>query len=121
MPRKREHLAQVAVFVWAALNQHRRPELEFMYAVPNGGHRHRAVAAKMKAEGQRRGVPDICLPVPRGGYHGFYLEMKIKPNRLSLEQKRYLEFLKSQGYHTDVAWSSEEAIDKIEAYLEMGE
>jgi hypothetical protein len=47
--------------------------------------------------------------------------MKIKPNRLSLEQKRYLEFLKSQGYHTDVAWSSEEAIDKIEAYLEMGE
>jgi len=24
----------------------------------------------MKAEGMRSGVPDICLPVARGGYHG---------------------------------------------------
>ena len=33
-------------------------------AVPNGGQRHPAVAAKLKAEGVRKGFPDMMLLKP---------------------------------------------------------
>jgi hypothetical protein len=31
---------------------------------------------KLKAEGVRAGVADLCLPAARRGYHGLYIEMK---------------------------------------------
>jgi hypothetical protein len=46
------------------------PEARWLYAVPNGGFRHKAVAGKMKAQGVRAGVLDFNLDVARGGYHG---------------------------------------------------
>ena len=45
-----EHDEQVALFEWAAMNRSRIPELKLMFAIPNGGHRHKAVAGKMKAD-----------------------------------------------------------------------
>lgn len=46
------------------------------FAIPNGGKRNVIVAQKMKAEGVRAGIPDLCLPVMRGGYGGMYIELK---------------------------------------------
>ena len=53
-----EHDEQVLIFKWARLSEGRWPELALLFAIPNGGHRHKAVAAKLKAEGVRAGVPD---------------------------------------------------------------
>ena len=33
--------------------------LKWIFAVPNGGHRAKSVAGKMKAEGAKAGVPDL--------------------------------------------------------------
>ena len=52
------------------------PELRFLYAVPNGGFRHKSVAGRMKAQGARAGVPDFNLDVARGPYHGLRIELK---------------------------------------------
>ena len=49
-----EHEEQAAIFAWSDAAEVEHPELRMLYAVPNGGHRHPAVAAMMKAEGQRR-------------------------------------------------------------------
>src|SRR5690348_18167176 len=46
--------------------------LRLLYAVPNGGDRNKIVAAKMKREGVKPGVPDYCLPGARSGFHGLY-------------------------------------------------
>ena len=62
-----EHQEQAALFRWAWFAQVKHPALALLYAIPNGGHRHKAVAARMKAEGVKAGVPDLCLPVARGG------------------------------------------------------
>jgi hypothetical protein len=78
-----EHDEQVALSRWVTLLQPRHPELALLHAIPNGGHRHKAVAVRLKAEGVKRGVPDLCLPVPRGGHHGLYLEMKTRQGRKS--------------------------------------
>jgi len=103
------------------------PMLKWIFAVPNGGDRHKAVAAKLKAEGVKPGVPDLCLPYPVTvdesiyfyHYHGLYIEMKSKEakGRVSPEQKKWLEYLEGVGYKVNVAWSANEAIQIIEAYL----
>ena len=54
------------------------PELAMLYAVPNGGRRDKAEAAHLKMQGVKAGVPDLCLAVPKGKYHGLYIELKVE-------------------------------------------
>ena len=112
-----EHDEQVALFRWARLAEGRYPELALLHAIPNGGARHIAVARKLKAEGVKSGVPDICLPVARGGYHGLYVELKHGSNKPTPEQQAWLERLTAEGYCAEVAWEFEGARELIEAYL----
>jgi hypothetical protein len=76
-----EHDEQVNLFHWADIMSPQYPELALLHAIPNGGKRNINVARKLKEEGQKAGVPDICLPVPRGEYHGLYIEMKYGRNK----------------------------------------
>ena len=111
---------QKALIERCRLYQGRYPELSRLYAVPNGGYRHKATAAKMKAEGQRAGVLDLALDVPRGGYHGFKLELKAQGGTVSEAQYRELVAGAAEGYKCVVAWGAEEAWREIEAYLKAG-
>lgn len=54
----------------ALLPSERFPELALLYHVPNGGSRNKIEAARLRAQGVKSGVPDLCLPVARGGNHG---------------------------------------------------
>lgn len=112
-----EHQEQVTLFRWVDLVKTGQPELSLLHAIPNGGHRHKAVAARMKAEGVRRGVPDLCLPVASGEYHGLYIEMKSHKGRLSSEQKEWADALESQGYRFQMCRSWQEAAMTIADYL----
>lgn len=38
--------------------------------------RDKATAVALKRQGVKAGVPDICLPVARNGYHGLHIELK---------------------------------------------
>lgn len=113
-----EHSEQVALMEWTALVRGRYPELDFLYAVPNGGFRQPATARKLKEEGVKPGVPDLCLPVARSGFHGFYLEMKAADGRLSDIQVRWLTALRSHGYAACVAYSFDQARQLLVDYLE---
>ncbi len=114
-----EHEEQKALFRWAEAARYQHPELALLYAIPNGGHRHKAVAAKLKAEGVRKGVPDICLPVARGRFHGLYIEMKTASGTVSKEQKRWLQALRAQGYDAAVCRGWNAAKQFIETYLQQ--
>jgi hypothetical protein len=93
------------------------PELKLMYHIPNEGKRSRSTGARMKREGLKPGVPDICLPVPRGGFHGLYVEMKVGRNKTTDNQDFWLEALKKQGYSTAVCYGWESASKVILKYL----
>lgn len=111
-----EHLEQVAVIRWFdAQHSALRGRL---FAVPNGGHRHVAVAAKLKAEGVRPGVPDLWLPVQRQGFAGLVIEMKAGKGRLSSNQQDWLGFLGEQGYMAVVCVGADAAIQTIKDYLQ---
>lgn len=90
-----------------------------MFHVPNEGKRSRYSGGKMKAEGLKRGVADVCLPVPRGHYHGLFFEMKYGENKLTKEQTDFLRGVKAQGYATWVCYSAQEAIELITHYYEL--
>lgn len=71
-----ETVEQQWLFQWARAEAGRHPELALMYHIPNEGKRSRTGGQRAVAEGLKSGVPDICLPVARGGAHGLYIEMK---------------------------------------------
>lgn len=114
---QREHDEQAALVRWAALQRIRYPELALLFAIPNGGDRHEAVAQRLKAEGVRPGVPDLCLPVARGGWHGLYIEMKTQRGRPSRPQRQWLAALLREGYRAEVCRGWEAARVVILDYL----
>ena len=111
---------QAALFMWAAYAQGAHPELGLMYSVPNGGLRNIATAVRLKKTGTRAGVPDIFLPVAKGGFHGLFVEMKKREGgRVNIEQKIWLNALNEQGYRAVVCKGWEHARDEITKYLEV--
>ena len=68
-------------------------------------------------QGVKAGVPDICLPVARNGYHGLYIELKAGKNTATQNQKRWLNFLNSQGYKAVICYGWQTAKDEIVNYL----
>lgn len=66
----------------------------------------------------RSGVPDICLPVPRGEHHGLYIELKRRRNsKVTQKQMEWIESLVAQGYVAAVCRGCDEAISLITDYL----
>lgn len=114
-----EHDEQVALFAWAAASLVAHPELASLFAIPNGGYRHPAVAAALKQEGVKPGVPDCFLAVQRGGWGGLFLELKRadRSNHAPASQQEWIERLRASGYLVVVAYGAEQAISVIEAYL----
>ncbi len=121
-----EHDEQVAVFRWAKMQEAVCPELRMLHAIPNGGKRDKAVAARLRDEGVKPGVPDICLPVPRGAYHALYIELKRRAikgaqsaGRPTDAQKTWLDGLSKHGYMACVCYGAEEAIRIIKRYVSL--
>lgn len=114
-----EHRAQVAVMTYATLARAEFPELALLFAIPNGGARNVIVARKLKAEGVKPGVPDLFLPVPRGSWHGLFIEMKAEGGRLSDLQEQWRVGLQQQGYRVAVCYGSHAALDVLQAYLAL--
>jgi hypothetical protein len=117
--KQQEHIEQAAVFAWARLAEPAYPELALLFAVPNGGVRNKVTAARLKAEGVKRGVPDMWLPVARGDCHGLVIELKAKGGRPTPEQRVWLAALEAQGWRALVCVGREQAIAALEQYLGM--
>lgn len=112
-----EHDHQSALIRWANIQKAVIPELGLLYAIPNGGKRHIGTARKLKAEGVKSGVPDLNLPVPRQGCHGFFIEMKADKGKVSPAQKDWIDALIKQGYRVDVCYGWEAAKAALIDYL----
>lgn len=113
-----ESTEQVALFQWATSASCTYPELDLLYHIPNGGLRNKKVAANLKAEGVKSGVPDLHLPVARGKYHSLYIEMKSKSGKPTLNQKEWMSRLNEQGHLALVCYSCEDAQNVLINYLE---
>ena len=113
-----EEQEQIALFSWARRLSAYIPELAIMYHIPNGGSRRPREGVYLRASGVLSGVPDICLPVPRGGYGALYIELKrVKRGVLSRNQKAMIEALNDAGNLAIVCKGAAEAEARILEYL----
>lgn len=127
MPRKivpSESSEQAAVVQWARNRAGLYPELALLFAIPNGAAlsgvndgRHWAQARKLAAEGRLAGIPDLCLPVARAGFHSLYIEMKRIGGKTSADQDFIIDRLRAEGHRVEVCEGAPAAIRVITEYL----
>ena len=89
-------------------------------AIPNGGNRNVVTGAMLKAEGVKRGVPDIMVlewfwpkawPEEMTPTHGLFIELKDgTKGKVSEHQKEWLQRLNENGYRAEVCRSLDEVI-----------
>jgi hypothetical protein len=120
MPRKAsvtppEKFEQIRFVTWLKKQGYR------VAASANGGSRNVIEARSLKMQGVSPGYPDLIVPLPRGKFHAFYVEMKrTKGGRLSEHQVDWLNYLREQGYFAEVAHGFEEAKEMFLNYLAAG-
>ena len=73
----------------------------------------------LKRKGVKAGVLDYDLKMARKGYHGLLIELKIKPNKLSKFQEKYIKDVTKEGYLAVTCWSAEEAKQVVIDYLDL--
>ena len=94
-----------------------QPWGQFLYHIPNETVSGRGWMTRNRQLGVRKGVPDLCLPIPMHGYHGLYIELKADKGRLGPVQARWLEALRTFGYRAEVCHGWEEAKLVLEEYM----
>ena len=72
----------------------------------------------LKRKGVKPGVSDYLFMRPNHRYHGLIIELKIKPNKPSSYQLKFLEDMNREGYLAVIRWSANECIETVKCYLD---
>jgi len=108
---------QATVIKWSLSVRGKYPELKLLFHIANERKCSVIEGANLKRAGVKPGVPDLCLPVARGKYHGLYVEMKTETGVESTDQIWWREELTAQGYFSEVCHGYLPAIKVLEWYL----
>lgn len=117
MRNRPEHDLQCSIVQWAKLHEGQYPELEALYAIKNEGLRSLRLGKDFVESGMKKGMPDLCLPVPKGGYGALFIELKSGNGKLSEFQKEVLRTLMRCGNLCLVAKTYERVTQVIVDYL----
>lgn len=90
-----------------------------LFSVPNGGYRTKTTAVTMQREGVISGVSDLLLLLPSKEYSGLCLEIKIKPNKQSINQKNWEEHITKFSYKYQLIYTLEQFQDEITRYITL--
>ncbi len=90
-----------------------------IFAIPNGGSRHVVEAVNLKRQGVRAGIPDLCIPMARQGYHALYIELKVGKNKPTPSQLAWQATLNLNGNLSVICYGADEAIKTIEGYMKL--
>lgn len=94
-----------------------------IFAIPNGGKRDVVTASIMRSEGVMPGVPDVCVAVTVGRYHGLYIENKTQDHETTKgggikdAQNTMHEDLILEGYAVRACYNSQQMIQALEDYF----
>lgn len=113
-----EAIEQAKVIAWAKRHEHIYPYLWLLHCSLNGVKMTKAQAGRAIAQGMKKGVADLFLPVKQGGFSGLYIEMKSAKGRISIEQSKFLKAVIANGYAAFVCYSADDAIKRIEDYYQ---
>ena len=115
---KSEERVQLEFMNWCRRRGLQDESFKVAHHIPNGGKRGKREAHVFKLMGVVAGIPDVFIPIPNDTYHGLYIEFKTDGGSVSKTQKEVHRIISGNGYAVHVCWSTEEAIEVTEAYLE---
>lgn len=102
---------------WFYLQYPKLAQEGMLFHIPNEGIRLGRMGARVKREGVVRGVADLCLCVPRGGYAALYIEMKKPGSYQRPEQKEWQKNVEKYGNKYIVSKSVEDFKKQVTSYL----
>lgn len=90
-----------------------------LVGIPNSAPGSHTAAAYFRAEGLRRGYPDLALDIARGKFHGLRIELKRLEGGKEDDddQRKWWDRLRNEGYAVVVCKGHKLAMLAIEAYL----
>lgn len=108
---------QMTFFSYINMKAGTDDKYKMIFAVANGGSRHKLEAINLKRQGVLAGVPDIFVDVPTDKYHGLRIEMKVGKNKPTEKQKEMIERYNQMGYKAVVCYGADDAIKTLEDYF----
>ena len=117
-----ESSIQHAIFLWSEQTsvRSRWPELALLHHIKNEtAYADAKQIAIDKASGVKKGVPDLSLPCPHGGFAGLYIELKTAKGKPSREQLWWIDKLSEHGYCACICYGYQEAIKCLNDYLSL--
>lgn len=131
-----ESAVQKAYFDWAktqwvpnpkGITRDMKPLTDYLFAIPNGqmlagnAQQRARMMNAMKQRGFRNGVSDVMLALPRGRFHGAFIELKRDDKEHPTDdQDKFLNIMADVGYWCCVARGLESAINCTTEYLRYG-
>ena len=115
-----EDQEQIRLFNWIYLKEKEDPRYKMIMHVPNqgsAGFGGMLRSKKMKAMGARKGWFDIFVCLPKGPFHGLFIELKALKGRPSKEQIDWQKMYEQHGYCAVFCYGGREALEKIQAWL----
>ena len=116
---KTEYQIQCEVMEWTRKNRDRLPALHWFHCSLNGVKLSPGQATKAVKSGLKAGIPDLFFPLPNEDYYGLFIELKRPGGKLSDRQEQCLAYLRHVGYQAVVCYSTREAIEAIEEYIQL--
>ncbi len=86
---------QMKLVAW--LRNHAIPH----YSIPNEGNRGQLATHKLKQMGLRPGASDLFIQRMRGGYGGYYIELKTPGNKPTPAQVEFMNESRREGYKAE--------------------
>ena len=111
-----EHEIATELIIWKDRHLKKYSFLETFFHIRNEGK-----PGKHSSEGILSGLPDYCLPVPRGRYNGFFLELKRHGKTPEKRQREVMDMLRSYGHSVWWADSLQKAIIALQRYCDLEE
>lgn len=92
---------------------------DYLIHIPNEGKRGPKAARDAKRLGLRKGVPDLFLALPRGGYAGLWIEMKSMDRKPTADQNQWIKRVNEIGYIAKIEFSCNDAVKTITEYINI--
>lgn len=91
---------------------------DILYCSTQGGIKLSIGAArKMVSQGYRKGIPDLMIYTPSGGYVGLALELKTTRGITSPDQALWVERLNKNGWQAKIVKGYDAAVEALFEYF----
>lgn len=87
------------------------------FSIPNHGKRSRIGGHIQVSMGLLKGASDVFLFRASGGYHGYFIELKTKGKKPTVEQYQFMDRAKAEGFKADWYDNLDDAKNAVKNYL----